>query len=52
MSEELRKAIDAAVLAFQRIEMAHPRSDEHARDMYVTAETARLGLMKAAEKEK
>ena len=37
---------DDAIVALQQIALAHPGSDDHSREMYRIAETARLGLLK------
>jgi hypothetical protein len=42
----MKHAIETAILALQRVAIAHPASDEHSRDMYRTVGDARHGLLK------
>ena len=41
------RAANKAILALQRVAMAHPASDDHSRDMFLTADGARHGLLVA-----
>ena len=45
-ADDIADALEKAILALQRVAMAHPASDEHSRDMYRTVSDAREPLVK------
>lgn len=46
MTEDQLRAVENAIMALQKVAIAHPSSGEHSREMYQIAEEARSGLIK------